>query len=210
MLEAVVALPDQLFYNTGISTYFWVVTNRKAPRRRGKIQLLDARDIFTKTRKSLGQKRKELSVAQIDEIARMYGDFEEGPLVKIFPNEAFGFLRITVERPLRLRWEITDDTLLAVESLKAVIKLDSSLRDASARCVERATGQFVRHREVGQGCDVRSTRFGRSGQDHRACQCHYRSYCGARPRGPDHHRPLQVTPSPILTFATTRTSRYPR
>ena len=130
MLEAVVALPDQLFYNTGISTYFWVVTNRKAPRRRGKIQLLDARDIFTKTRKSLGQKRKELSVDQIDEIARLYGSFEEGPLVKIFPNEAFGFLRITVERPLRLRWEITDDTLLAVESLKAVGKLDSSLSDA--------------------------------------------------------------------------------
>ena len=130
MLEAVVALPDQLFYNTGISTYFWVVTNRKAPRRRGKVQLLDARDIFTKTRKSLGQKRKELSTEQIDEIARLYGAFEEGSLVKIFPNEAFGFLRITVERPLRLRWEITDDTLLAVESLKAVAKLDSSQRDA--------------------------------------------------------------------------------
>ncbi|MDE0699771.1 MAG: class I SAM-dependent DNA methyltransferase [Acidimicrobiaceae bacterium] len=130
MLEAVVALPDQLFYNTGISTYFWVVTNRKAPQRRGKIQLLDAREIFTKTRKSLGQKRKELSVSQIDEIARLYGAFEEGPLVKIFPNEAFGFLRITVERPLQLRWEITDKTLLAVESLKAVGKLDYPLRDA--------------------------------------------------------------------------------
>jgi len=130
MLEAVVALPDQLFYNTGISTYFWVVTNRKTARRRGKIQLVDARDIFTKTRKSLGQKRKELSVAQIDEIARLYGSFEEGPLVKIFPNEAFGFLRITVERPLQLRWEITNDTLLAVESLKAVGKLDASQREA--------------------------------------------------------------------------------
>ena len=130
MLEAVVALPDQLFYNTGISTYFWVVTNRKTSRRRGKVQLLDARDIFTKTRKSLGQKRKELSIEQIDEIARLYGAFEEGSRVKIFPNEAFGFLRITVERPLRLRWEITDDTLLAVESLKAVTKLDHSQRDA--------------------------------------------------------------------------------
>ncbi|MYA73386.1 MAG: SAM-dependent DNA methyltransferase [Acidimicrobiaceae bacterium] len=130
MLEAVVALPDQLFYNTGISTYFWVVTNRKTPRRRGKIQLLDAREIFTKTRKSLGQKRKELSVEQIDEIARLYGAFEEGPLVKIFPNEEFGFLRITVERPLQLRWEITDETLLAVESLKVVGKLDYPLRDA--------------------------------------------------------------------------------
>ena len=144
MLEAVVALPDQLFYNTGISTYFWVVTNRKAPRRRGKIQLVDARDIFTKTRKSLGQKRKELSVTQIDEIARLYGNFEEGPLVKIFPNEAFGFLRITVERPLQLRWEITDDTLLAVESLKAVTRLGSSQRDALLDALrERLSSSFA-------------------------------------------------------------------
>ena len=130
MLEAVVALPDQLFYNTGISTYFWVVTNRKAPKRRGKVQLIDARESFTKMRKSLGQKRKEISAAQIDDITRLYGAFEEGPRVKIFPNESFGFLRITVERPLRLRWEITDHTLAAVEAHKAVTKLDSGQREA--------------------------------------------------------------------------------
>ena len=140
MLEAVVALPDQLFYNTGISTYFWVVTNRKTPRRRGKIQLLDAREIFTKTRKSLGQKRKELSVEQIDEIARLYGAFTEGPCVKIFDNEAFGFLRITVERPLQLRWEVSNETLLAVESLKPVGKLDDLLRDALLDALRERTG----------------------------------------------------------------------
>ena len=123
MLEAVVALPDQLFYNTGISTYFWVVTNRKAPKRRGKVQLIDARESFTKMRKSLGQKRKEISAAQIDDITRLYGAFEEGPRAKIFPNESFGFLRITVERPLRLRWEITDDTLAIVEADKKVARL---------------------------------------------------------------------------------------
>ena len=123
MLEAVVALPDQLFYNTGISTYFWVVTNRKTPERRGKVQLIDARESFTKMRKSLGQKRKEISEVQIDEITRLYGAFEEGSRVKVFPNESFGFLRITVERPLRLRWEITDGTLAAVESNKKVAKL---------------------------------------------------------------------------------------
>ncbi len=109
-LEAVVALPDQLFYNTGISTYFWVVTNRKAPERRGKVQLVDAREYFVKMRKSLGEKRKEISAEQIEEITRLYGEFSEGEKVKIFPNEAFGFLRITVERPLRLRWEVTDET----------------------------------------------------------------------------------------------------
>ena len=110
-LEAVVALPDQLFYNTGISTYFWIVTNRKAPERRGKVQLVDAREYFVKMRKSLGEKRKEISDAQIEEITRLYGDFAEGEKVKIFPNEAFGFLRITVERPLRLRWEVTEETI---------------------------------------------------------------------------------------------------
>jgi type I restriction enzyme M protein len=117
-----VALPDQLFYNTGISTYFWVVTNRKAPERRGKVQLVDAREYFVKMRKSLGEKRKEISQAQIDEITRLYGDFEEGERVRIFPNETFGFLRITIERPLRLRWEVTDDTIVAVLAAKAVQK----------------------------------------------------------------------------------------
>ena len=77
-LEAVVALPDQLFYNTGISTYFWIVTNRKAPERRGKVQLVDAREYFVKMRKSLGEKRKEISDEQIDEITRLYGEFAGG------------------------------------------------------------------------------------------------------------------------------------
>ena len=140
MLEAVVALPDQLFYNTGISTYFWVVTNRKAPRRRGKVQLIDARDSFTKMRKGLGQKRKEISAEQITDITRLYGAFEEGPRVKIFPNESFGFLRITVERPLRLRWEITDDTLAAVESDKKVAKLEHPRRDALLEALRNSSG----------------------------------------------------------------------
>jgi type I restriction enzyme M protein len=103
-LEAVVALPDNLFYNTGISTYFWIVTNRKSNERRGKVQLIDAREYFVKMRKSLGEKRKEVSEDQITQITRLYADFSEGEHVKIFPNEAFGFMRITVERPLRVEW----------------------------------------------------------------------------------------------------------
>lgn len=103
-LEAVVALPDNLFYNTGISTYFWIVTNRKSKERRGKVQLIDARDHFVKMRKSLGEKRKEVSDEQISQITRLYADFTEGEHVKIFPNEAFGYMRITVERPLRAEW----------------------------------------------------------------------------------------------------------
>ena len=128
-LEAVVALPDQLFYNTGISTYFWVVTNRKSPKRRGKVQLIDARESWTKMRKSLGNKRKQISEDQIAELTRLYGAFEEGPRCKIFPNESFGFLRITVERPLRLRWEITDDTIGAVAADKKIGKLPSLMQD---------------------------------------------------------------------------------
>jgi type I restriction enzyme M protein len=110
-LEAVVALPDQLFYNTGISTYFWVVTNRKRPERRGKVQLVDARGYWTKMRKSLGDKRKELSTEQIAEVTRLYAGDTDGEKVKVFANESFGYQRITVERPLRLRWEVTPDTV---------------------------------------------------------------------------------------------------
>ena len=128
-LEAVVALPDQLFYNTGISTYFWVVTNRKSPKRRGKVQLIDARESWTKMRKSLGNKRKQISEDQIAELTRLYGAFEEGSRVKILPNESFGFLRIAVERPLQLRWEITDDTLTAVAADKKLAKLPVQVRD---------------------------------------------------------------------------------
>ena len=127
-LDAVVALPDQLFYNTGISTYFWIVTNRKTAKRRGKVQLIDVRQSFTKMRKSLGDKRKQLSDEQIADIVRLYGEFAENDRSKIFPNEAFGFMRITVERPLRLRWEITDDTLSLLAADKKLAKLDDDTR----------------------------------------------------------------------------------
>jgi len=119
MLEAIIGLPDQLFYNTGISTYIWVVTNRKHPRRAGHVQLIDACEQFVKMRKSLGDKRKEISPEQIDEITRLYGDYEEGPNVRILPNEAFGFKRITVERPLRLVWRGGADAAAALEGEKA-------------------------------------------------------------------------------------------
>ncbi len=117
-LDAVVALPEQLFYNTGISTYFWIVTNRKTPERRGTVQLIDARECFVKMRKSLGEKRKQIADDQIDEITRLYADHAEGDRVKVFPNEAFGFMRITVERPLRRRWEVSDETVSAVRASK--------------------------------------------------------------------------------------------
>jgi type I restriction enzyme M protein len=131
-LEAIVALPDQLFYNTGISTYFWIVTNRKAPAHRGRVMLIDAREHWVKMRKSLGDKRKMISDDQIDEIMRMYADamsiaadadHEWHGKVKVFDNRDFGYQRITVERPLTLRFEVSEDTLAAVRGSKALEKL---------------------------------------------------------------------------------------
>ena len=113
-LEAIVALPEQMFYNTGIGTYVWIVTNHKEKRRRGRIQLLDARDLWTpggsaESRRSLGDKRRHLSAGQIDEIVRLYGRFRDGGRSKIFGNADFGYTRVTVERPLRLRYRMTID-----------------------------------------------------------------------------------------------------
>lgn len=121
-LEGIVALPDQMFYNTGISTYVWILTNDKADADRGLVRLIDARESGTRMRKSLGDKRKELTSGAIEEIARLYGgaldEFADDPRVKVLANEAFGFQRITVERPLRRRWEVTADALNALESSK--------------------------------------------------------------------------------------------
>jgi type I restriction enzyme M protein len=136
-LEAIVALPDQLFYNTGISTYFWVLTNRKDRAHEGKVKLIDAREHWTKMRKSLGEKRKEIGKEQIAELTRLYAEAlgvaedPEHPLhgkVKVFRNEDFGYQRITVERPLKLRFEVTEETLVelaaALEKGKTTAKYE--------------------------------------------------------------------------------------
>ena len=104
MLEAIIALPDQLFYNTGIFTYLWFVTNRKPSNHKGKIQLINSVSFYEKMSKSLGNKRNYMTNDQIAEITRIYGDFEEGEHSKIFDNENFGYHRITVEQPLMARF----------------------------------------------------------------------------------------------------------
>ena len=113
-LEAIVALPESMFYNTGIGTYVWIVTNRKEKRRKGKVQLVDARNDWTvggseESKRSLGDKRRHMTVTQIDEIVRLYGKFEEGLRSKILDNADFGYTRVTVERPLCLRYQMTGD-----------------------------------------------------------------------------------------------------
>jgi type I restriction enzyme M protein len=110
-LEAIVALPDQLFYNTGISTYLWIVTNRKPKARRGKVQLVNGVELFQKMRKSLGNKRNELGKAHIETLAKTYGEFLISDIAKIFDKEDFGFRRITVERPLRLNFQASPERI---------------------------------------------------------------------------------------------------
>ncbi|MGQ0815985.1 MAG: HsdM family class I SAM-dependent methyltransferase, partial [Gemmatimonadota bacterium] len=102
-LEAIVALPLNMFYNTGIATYVWVLSNRKPERRRGKVQLIDATQWFKPLRKNLGKKNCELSDADIDRICQTFLAFEETEQSKIFPNAAYGYWKVTVERPLRLK-----------------------------------------------------------------------------------------------------------
>lgn len=108
-LEAIVALPEQMFYNTGISTFIWVVTNRKADHRKGNIQLIDARERYTPMKRSLGDKRRYLDQAAIDTVTREHGAMGNGQTSRVFDNTDFGYRRITVLRPLRLRFQITDE-----------------------------------------------------------------------------------------------------
>ncbi len=145
-LEAIVALPDQLFYNTGISTYIWIISNKKEQRRKGKIQLIDARNYFVKMRKSLGNKRHQIGDGednlpdQISAITEIYGSFKhnetrnftidgqekELEVSKIFDNIDFGFNKITVERPLRLNFQASEERINRLDDLKGFINIASS------------------------------------------------------------------------------------
>lgn len=115
LVEAIIALPDQLFYNTGISTYIWILSNRKSAERKRKVQLIDARQQFTKRRKSLGNKRKDVSETNIQQILDWYMGFKENKHVKFFDTSEFGYRQVTVERPLQLRFQVT---LERIESLR--------------------------------------------------------------------------------------------
>ena len=116
-LEAIVALPLNLFYNTGIATYIWVLSNKKPAHRKGQVQLIDATHWFKPLRKNLGKKNCELAPEDIERISRTFLDFKETPESKIFPNAAFGYRKVTVERPLRLQSQLT---IKAIETLRFV------------------------------------------------------------------------------------------
>lgn len=141
-LETLIALPDQLFYNTGISTYIWIVTNRKNPLRKGKIQLINAVDFAVKMRKSLGNKRNEISREQIGEIVRIYGDFnKKNEYNKIFDNEDFGYQKIVVERPLRLNFQVSEERLKELYNQTTFRNLAVSKKKGEAGLKEMEAGK---------------------------------------------------------------------
>ena len=129
-LEAIVALPLNMFYNTGIATYIWVLSNRKAANRKGKIQLIDATEWFKPLRKNLGKKNCELSPGDIQRICATFTTFQETEQSKIFPNDAFGYRKITVERPLRLHSQITPKAI-------ASLRLSSGDEDIRSKLYDR-------------------------------------------------------------------------
>ena len=121
-LECIIALPKNIFYNTGIPTYIWIVSNKKDPKRKGKVQLINALELFEKLRKNLGQKNCEMKPAHINTITNLYMDFVESDISKIYNNEYFGYNKITVERPLRLSAQFTKEAI-------ATLRFDKSIAD---------------------------------------------------------------------------------
>ena len=156
-LDAIVALPDQLFYNTSIFTYVWLVTNRKPPERRGRVQLIDGTGFFRKMKKSLNNKRNEISEEQIRHLTRVYGNYRDGETAevlidgetetrvvsRIFENREFGFLKVTVERPLRMNFEATPERIAKLHEQTAFANLATSKKrkDAAAAELEIAEGR---------------------------------------------------------------------
>lgn len=140
LLEAIIALPNDIFYNTGIATYIWVLSNNKEKRRMGKVQLINANGLYEKRRKSLGNKRNDIPQTAIDEIAEIYGDFRENKLSKIFKNEDFGYRKVVVERLLR------DESGKPILK-KGKVQADPKLRDTENIPLSEDVAEYMK-REV--------------------------------------------------------------
>jgi type I restriction enzyme M protein len=149
-----VALPLNLFYNTGIATYIWVLSNRKPKHRQGRVQLIDATQWFKPLRKNLGMKNCELSPEDINRITQVFEDYKETPESKIFPNKAFGYWKVTVERPLRLRSQLT---------VKAIESLQFNSGDEDIRAVlydEFGDDLFTNFAKIAEKLEVRLAEWG--------------------------------------------------
>ena len=140
-LETIVALPEQLFYNTGIATYIWVLSNHKTQERRGKVQLIDATSYWKPMRKSLGDKRREMSDEELSRITQLYQEFKTGQHSKIFANTDFGYRKITVERPLRLNFQVSEERLERLKGQSAFVNLAKSRKKDKKARREGRTGR---------------------------------------------------------------------
>jgi len=141
-LDAIIALPEQLFYNTGISTYIWILTNRKAGDKKGLVQLIDASSFWTPLRKNLGDKRREISDAQIKEIVRLYQLRPESEHSKIFDRRDFGYRKLTVERPLQLNFQASSERIARLDDERAFQNLaKSKKREPQIKAEEEAAGK---------------------------------------------------------------------
>ena len=154
-LEALIALPEQLFYNTGIATYVWVLTNRKRPERRGRVQLIDATAFWVLLRKSLGAKRRQVPFEHKQDILRLLAHFEDGATRKIvrdgeeheavvsrvYPTAHFGFRKITVERPLRLDFQASRERIARLGDERAFVNLAVSRKKGPAKVKDEAAGR---------------------------------------------------------------------
>lgn len=142
LLEGIIALPTDMFYNTAIATYIWVLTNKKEEKRKGKIQLVNASQYYKSIRKSLGDKRKEITPEQIKEITSLYSNFEESENSKIFDNEDFGYRKITVERPLKLSFKVNEEAIENVKNTTQFINLAvSKKKDLEVKEMEENEGR---------------------------------------------------------------------
>lgn len=141
-LEAIIALPNDLFYNTGIATYIWVLTNHKAAERRGKVQLINASEFWLPMRKSLGSKRREISSEHIREITEIFQSFQPSEVSKIFDREDFGYRKITVERPLRLNFQASPERIERLKEQSAFASLAvSKKKSAEMKGIEEQAGK---------------------------------------------------------------------
>jgi type I restriction enzyme M protein len=148
-LEAIIALPTDMFYNTGIATYIWIVTNQKTAERKGKVQLINAVDFHTPMRKSLGSKRKQISEQQINDITQLFGEYKEGEHCKLFDNRDFCYQRITVERPLKLNFQVSDVRLENLKAAKTFAKLIDEQQAAIITAIQTLDQDHVyKNREV--------------------------------------------------------------
>lgn len=146
-LETIIALPDQLFYNTGILTYVWIVTNRKKGIRKGKIQLIDGTSFFERMRKPLGEKRKMLNETHIAELTKIYGNFVDGEFCKIFDEDDFAYWKVTVERPLRLNFQASPERIERIREQAAFANLAKS-RKRKPEEITKEVAEGVKQQEA--------------------------------------------------------------